>query len=52
MASDSGFKSFPMQHHVHLVNYCPILFKYDDKEGYALGRGYVVIDKSLPWRQH
>ena len=26
----------------------PIQSKIDDKAGYALGRGYLVIDKALP----
>ena len=47
MVSISCFKSSSIQHHVHFVKYGPIYFKIDDKERYALGRGYLVIDRSL-----
>ena len=41
-----------MQHDDHFVNYGPIYSKTDDKAGYAMGRGYLVIDKSLPrWQR-
>ena len=48
MVSVSSFKSSSTQHDVHFVNYGPIYFKIDHKAGYALGRGYLVIDRSLP----
>ena len=48
MVSVSSFKSSSTQHDVHFVNYGPIYFKIDDKAAYALGRGYLVIDGSLP----
>ena len=48
MVSISGFKSSSTQHDVHLVNYGPIYFKIDNKAGFALGRGYLVTDGSLP----
>ena len=44
----SSLKSSSMQHDVHLVNYGPISSQIDHKAGYALGRGYLVIDRSLP----
>ena len=42
----SSFKSSSVQHDVNLVNYGPIYFKINDKATYALGRGYLVIDRS------
>ena len=48
MVSISIFKSSSTQHDVHLVNYGPIYLKIDHKAGYALGRGYLLIDRSLP----
>ena len=50
MASVSSFKSSSTQHDVHFVNYGPIYFKIDNKAGYALGWGYLVIERSLQRR--
>ncbi len=44
------FKSSSIQYDVHLVNYGPVLSKIDDKAGYTLGHGYLIIDKSPPWQ--
>ena len=43
MVSVSGFKSSSIQHDVHFVNYDPIYFKIDNKAGYAIGRGYMLM---------
>ena len=48
MVSVASFKSSSIQHDVHFVNYGPIYFKIDNKAGYALGRGYLVINRLLP----
>ena len=50
MVSVSSVKSSLTQHDVHLVNYAHIYIKIADKAEYALGRGYLVIDRSLPQR--
>ena len=50
MVSIASLKSSSIQHDVHLVNYGPILSQIDHKAGYALGRGYLVFDRSLPRR--
>ena len=46
MVSVASVKSSSIQHDVHLVNYGPIYSKIDNKAGYALGRGYLVIDRT------
>lgn len=46
MVTVPTFKSSSIQHDVHLVNYG----KTDDKVGYDLGCGHLVIDMLLPWR--
>ena len=48
MVSVASFKSSSTQHDADFINYGPIYFKIEDKAGYALGRGYLVIDRSLP----
>ena len=50
MVSITSFKSCSMQHDVYFVNYGPVYFKIDNKAGYALGRDYLMINRSLPWR--
>ena len=50
MVSIASFKSSSIKPDVHFVNYGPIYFKIDDKAGYDLGRGYLVIDRSLQRR--
>ena len=44
MVSITSINSFSIQHDVNFLNYHPI------KGGYALGCGYFVIDRALPWR--
>ena len=48
MDSINSFKSSSIQYDVHFVNYAPTLSKIDNKASSALGRGYLLIDKSLP----
>ena len=48
MVSVDSFNSSSTQHDVHLVNYDLISLKIEDKAEYALGRGYLVIDRLLP----
>lgn len=43
MVSVASFKSTSTQHNVHFINDGPYLSKMDDKAGYALGHGYLVI---------
>ena len=52
VVSIASFKSSSIQLDVHFVNYVPISFKLDNKAGYDLGRGYLVIEKLLPQQQH
>lgn len=39
----TSFQYFLIQNDVHFVNYCYVLSKTDDKAGYALGHGHLVI---------
>lgn len=50
MVSAANSKRPLIQHDAHFVNYVPIYSKIDNKAGHALGRGYLVINKSLPRR--
>lgn len=38
---------FSQRHNVYFESFGPIYSKLDDTAGYALGRGYHVVDKSL-----
>lgn len=38
---------YSIHHDVHFVNHCGFQSKKDNK--YALGRVYLMTDKSLPW---
>ena len=49
MVPVAWFKSFSTQHGVHLVNYGHIYGKIDNQAWYALGLGYLVVDKLLTW---
>ena len=46
----ASFKSSSIQHGVNFVKYASFYFKIDNKAGHALGRGYLVSDRSPPWR--
>lgn len=39
----TSFQYYLIQNDVHFVNYCYVLSKTDDKAGYALGHGHLVI---------
>ena len=43
----SSFTSSSKQNDVVFLNYGPIYFIIDDKAAYGLGRGFLVIDRSL-----
>ena len=47
MVSIASLKPSSMQYDVHLGHFGLPDFIFDDKAGYALGRGYVVIDRLI-----
>lgn len=49
MVSIASLKSFSMEPDVHYIKYGPLDIETDDKAGCALQRGYLTIDKTLPW---
>ena len=48
MVSFASLKSSSTQQDIHLVDYGPVEIKTQIKALHALGRGYLVIDRSLP----
>ena len=50
MVSIASLKPSSMQYDVHLWNFGLPDFIFEDKAGYALGRGYVVIDRLIDQR--